>query len=165
MVVSTQAVNADTTRRILACKNTYNYVNAVAIAPYLSITLSDSMSLASIITSLSTQIPLLGTTVKSHLPYTNQYNLSLMCYESGQGLVGSTTTQTNLQIGVQTTLEMRQVYLSYLEMLFNSSIALANHYADSVHYTKYGSWGLFQYIDERFNSSSKWLGTNDYFQQ
>lgn len=37
IIVSTQAVNADTTRRILACKNTYNYVDGVAIAPYLSI--------------------------------------------------------------------------------------------------------------------------------
>jgi hypothetical protein len=59
---------------------------------------------------------------------------------------------------------MRQVYLAYFEMLFNSSVTLVNHYADSVHYTKYGSWGLFQYIDERLNTSTKWLGVSDYFQ-
>lgn len=47
-------------------------------------------------------------------------------------------------------------------MLFNSSITLANHYTDSVHYTKYGSWGLFQYIDEKLEKSQKWLGTKDY---
>lgn len=52
MVVSTQSVNADTTRRILACQNTYNFVNAVAIAPYLSIPLTDSMSFADIISGL-----------------------------------------------------------------------------------------------------------------
>lgn len=164
MVVSTQAVNADTTRRILACQNTSSYVDGVAIAPYLSITLSDSMNFSSIISGLNAQIPLLSNTIKTHLAYTNSYNISLFCYESGQGLVGSTTTQTNLQIGVQTTTDMRQIYLSYHEMLFNNSIVLANHYTDSVHYTQYGSWGLFQYIDERLNSSMKWLGVNDYFQ-
>lgn len=58
---------------------------------------------------------------------------------------------------------MRQIYLSYMEMLFNSSIVLANHFADSCRYTGYGSWGIFQYIDERLNTSMKWLGTNDYF--
>lgn len=53
MVVSTQAVNADTTRRILACQNTSNYVDAVAIAPYLSIALNDSMSFANIIDGMT----------------------------------------------------------------------------------------------------------------
>lgn len=44
IIVSTQAVNADTTTRILTCKKTYNYVDGVAIAPYLSINLNDSMT-------------------------------------------------------------------------------------------------------------------------
>ena len=44
IVVSTQAVNADTTRRILACENGYQKVDFVAIAPYLSITLTTSMN-------------------------------------------------------------------------------------------------------------------------
>jgi hypothetical protein len=101
-VVSTQAVNADTTRRILACQNTFNFVNGVAIAPYLDTRINDTMSFADIINGLNTQIPLLSTTIKTHLTFTNQYNLPLLCYESGQGLLGSTTTQTNLQIGVQT---------------------------------------------------------------
>lgn len=101
-MVSTQAVNADTTRRILACQNTFNFVDGVAIAPYLDTRINDTMSFADIITGLNTQIPLLSTTIKTHLAFTNQYNLPLLCYESGQGLLGSTTTQTNLQIGVQT---------------------------------------------------------------
>jgi hypothetical protein len=88
-----------------------------------------------------------------------------MCYESGQGLEGKTSTQTSLQIGVQTAVEMRQVYLSYMEMLFNNSIVLASHYTDSCRYSQYGSWGLFQYVDDRLNVSMKWLGTNDYFTQ
>lgn len=60
---------------------------------------------------------------------------------------------------------MRQVYLSYMQMLFNSSIVLACHFTDSGRYTQYGGWGLFQYIDERLNASSKWLGVSDYLTQ
>lgn len=40
IIVSTQAVNADTTNRILACRNTYTKVHGVAIAPYLSVPIS-----------------------------------------------------------------------------------------------------------------------------
>lgn len=82
-----------------------------------------------------------------------------MCYESGQGLGGSTDSQVKLQIGVQTYGPMRNIYLQYFETLFNNSIILANHYADTCHYTKYGSWGLFQYIDDPASASKKWLGT------
>lgn len=114
MVVSTQSVNADTTRRILACQSTFNHVNAVAIAPYLSISLTDSMNYSTIISGLKAQIPIIKNQIQTHLNYTNSYGLSLLCYESGQGLVGSTTIQTNLQIGVQTLTDMRSVYLSYL---------------------------------------------------
>lgn len=46
--------------------------------------------------------------------------------------------------------------------MFNNSIILANHYTDSSHYSNYGSWGLFQYTDERLSSSAKWNGTKDY---
>lgn len=143
VIVSTQSVNADTTRRILACKGTYGFVDGVAIAPYLSTTLTDSMTYDNIISLLNTEITAIASTIQQHLLYTNNYSLPLLCYESGQGLLGTTTVQTSLQIGVQTYELMRQVYRSYFEMLFNNSIVHANHYCDSVHYTKYGSWGLF----------------------
>ena len=54
IVVSTQAVNADTTKRILACKNTQNYIYGVAIAPYLSVTLTDTMSFENVIGKMTT---------------------------------------------------------------------------------------------------------------
>ncbi len=48
-------------------------------------------------------------------------------------------------------------------MLFNNSIVLTNQFCDSSRYTKYGSWGLFQYIDDKPEKSKKWLGLLDYF--
>lgn len=147
MVVSTQSVNADTTRRILACKNTYSYVNAVAIAPYLSITLNDTISYASVISGLNNQITSVANNIKSHLTYTSQYGLQLHCYESGQGLTGANAAQTSIGLGVQSSSDMANIYYSYLSMLFNNSISLANHFTDSGKYSRYGFWGLFQYTD------------------
>jgi len=54
IVISPQAVNADTTRRILACENGYQKVDFVAIAPYLSITLLDNMTKTDVFTQLAT---------------------------------------------------------------------------------------------------------------
>jgi hypothetical protein len=53
IVVSTQAVNADTTSRILACRNTYTKVNAVAIAPYLSVAVTANTPLDTLFTQLT----------------------------------------------------------------------------------------------------------------
>jgi hypothetical protein len=107
IIVSTQSVNADTTKRILACQQTYNYVDGVAIAPYLSTSLNDTMSFDDIISQLNVEIPKIATSIQHHLTFTSIHNISLMCYESGQGLLGSTDAQTNLQIGVQTYKPMR----------------------------------------------------------
>lgn len=96
IVVNTQAVNADTTNRILSCRGTQAYVNAVAIAPYISISLNDSMSFTNIFTGLNSQITTLATTIQTHLVYTNKYGLSLYCYESGQGLTGGDSAKTAL---------------------------------------------------------------------
>lgn len=162
IIVSTQAVNADTTKRILACRNTYAKVNGVAIAPYLSVTMNDSMTTDALFTKLTTQLTLIGPMVAAHLPFTNSYNLPLYCYESGQGLVGSTSTTTNLQVGAQSDSRMRTIYRTYFEALFNNSITLANHYTDTGSWGSYGSWGLFQYADLSLFSSQKWMGLQDY---
>lgn len=52
VIVSTQAVNADTTRRILACQNTYQYVDGVAIAPYFSANLTNTTSMDQLFNTL-----------------------------------------------------------------------------------------------------------------
>lgn len=113
IVISTQAVNADTTRRILACENAYLKVDFVAIAPYLSVPLKSSMSEADIFTKMNAQITNLSSILKQHLNYTNSYNLPLGCYESGQGLLGTDTATTLLQTGVQDDTRMKDLYLSY----------------------------------------------------
>jgi hypothetical protein len=38
IVAGAQSVNSDTTKRILECQNTFQYVQAVGIAPYFTAT-------------------------------------------------------------------------------------------------------------------------------
>lgn len=147
IVVSTQSVNADTTRRILACENLYTKVNFVAIAPYISTTLSDNMTNNDVFNALNNQLITLNATMKTHLNIIRGYNLSFGCYEAGQGLTPSTSATNTLQVAVQTDQRMETLYTKYYEMLFNNSMALVNHYTDSSHFSKYGSWGIFQYTD------------------
>ncbi len=103
-------------------------------------------------------------TIQKHVLEVNKYNLPLVCYESGQGLSGSTTNTIKLQKGVQADIRMKSIYLNYFNMLFNNSVAHVNHYSDTSLYNKYGSWGMFQYADERLNGSAKWNGTLQYLQ-
>ncbi len=86
VVVSTQAVNADTTKRILACGETYKYVDAVAIAPYLFSPRINNLTLDDLIDiDLPLQIASINKTNFDHMKYTSQYNLRLLCYEFGPG--------------------------------------------------------------------------------
>lgn len=131
----------------------------MAIAPYLSISLNDTMTSANIFDGMTAQIDNIAKTLKTHLNITNQYNLPLTTYESGQGLLGTTSITTNLQMGIQTDDRMRSVYVKYYQMLFNNSITLTNQYTDSGINSQYGSFGMFQFTDQRMNESSKWNGT------
>lgn len=96
----------------------------------------------------------------SHLKFTNNHSLPLLCYEAGQGLAGVASA-----ISAQSDARMRNIYRIYFQALFNNSIQLANQFTDSGIWGQYGSWGLYQYADEFPQSSQKWLGIEDYLSQ
>jgi len=52
----------------------------VAIAPYLSVSMTDSMTGTSLFAALNSKLNDLDTLLKSHLTITNGYNLELGCY-------------------------------------------------------------------------------------
>lgn len=91
----------------------YESVDEVAIAPYLSIKLNDTMTSTNIIDGMTAEIDNIAKIIKTHLNITNQYNLPLATYESGQGLLGTTSTTTKLQIGIQADERMKNVYVKY----------------------------------------------------
>ncbi len=48
---------------------------------------------------------------------------------------------------------MTDLYISYLDVLFNNSMVMANLYSNIGIDSKYGSWGHFQYVDLNWNES------------
>ena len=163
VVVSTQAVNADTTKRILACQDTYLYVDGVAIGPYFGANLTNTTTMDQLYTTLlPADLATINDTLKQHLNFTNQHNLKLLCYESGQGLLGENPNQVAIQMAAQKDSRMAEAYVTYLNILFNNSITLANHFSNVGRDSKYGSWGLFEYVDSRWNASQKWMGIANY---
>lgn len=166
VVVSTQAVNADTTNRILACQDTYLYVDGVAVAPYFGANLTNTTTADELFTNLiPADLAIINSTLNQHLQIANNRSIKLLCYESGQGLLGGNPTQVLIQISVQSDPRMAEAYVSYLNVLFNSSVSLANHYSDIRISSQYGSWGLFEYADIRWNASQKWMGVAKYWDQ
>lgn len=105
------------------------------------------MTNTDVFNALNTELSVLNATMKTHLNITRGYNISLSCYEAGQGLTPSTAATNTLQVAVQTDPRMQTIYTKYFEMLYNNSMTLVNHYTDSSHFSKYGSWGMFQYTD------------------
>ena len=80
IVVSTQAVNADTTKRILACENLYTKVDFVAIGPYIDIPLTNTMTNTDIFNGLDNQLRVIKSYLISHANITNGYGIPLSCY-------------------------------------------------------------------------------------
>ena len=85
----------------------------VAIAPYFDIPLNDTMTNTQIFDGISARIDNFSTTVRSHAEYARARNLTLTCYEAGQGLLGTNSITTSLQIGAQTDDKMRLMYIKY----------------------------------------------------
>lgn len=163
IIVSTQSVNADTTKRILECQNTYAYVDAVAIAPYFSFTLKDSHNLDSI---FNTEIPQtldnLKKDLQSHLYFIKKYNLEFYNYESGQGFVGNNVFQTNLQISMQSDPRMQKIYFDYLNLLKQNGVTQTMVYTSVGNWGKYGSWGHLRYSNVKPFDSRKYSGILDF---
>lgn len=53
-------MNADTTKRILACENLHTKVDMVAIAPYLSVPMADNFTSAKLFEDLNNKLANLG---------------------------------------------------------------------------------------------------------
>jgi hypothetical protein len=60
---------------------------------------------------------------------------------------------------------MADLYVTYLNVLFNNSISLANLFSNIAINSQYGSWGLFQFLDSRPTETQKWLGVSNYITQ
>ena len=102
-ILASQAVNPDVTRQMLAC-STFNkstsLVTSIAIAPYFGTynQYQDRNIDVFMNTTLRQQINELSSSVSGHYSLARSASLSLITYESGQGLQGSGSLTGNLAL-------------------------------------------------------------------
>jgi hypothetical protein len=153
-VLSSQFVNPDVSRRILACGGAGGAADALAVAPYLEppLTRGNSGRDADLLTvdgvlnaSSGTAWPArsaLAATCGAHAALARAYNLSLVAYEGGQGLTGGSSSFAQaLAIAVNRDARMNLLYRNYTRQFLNScGASLLMHFSSILLPSKYGSW-------------------------
>ena len=126
IVLSSQAVDADVTGRVLGCNRTGFFVDAVAVAPYFTAPLTagnsgkdaDLLGLPDVVAGLAKSIASLPATLAQHRAAAAPYGrLPLLAYEAGQGLVAGSYIQTALAMAANAAPDMAGIYGAYLATL------------------------------------------------
>ena len=151
IVLSSQAVNADVTARVLGCNATGFYVDAVAVAPYFTAPLTagnsgkdaDLLGLPAVVAGLAANIASWPATLAQHRAAAAPYGrLPLLAYEAGQGLVAGSYIQTALAMAANAAPDMAALYGSYLAALRAANMSgPINIFASAGLPSSSGSWG------------------------
>jgi hypothetical protein len=176
-VLASQFVNADVSRRILACGGAGGAADALAVAPYLDppLTRGNSGRDADLLTvdgvlnaSSGTAWPALSAlvaTCREHAALARAYNLSLVAYEGGQGLTGGASSFAQaLAIAVNRDPRMAGLYRNYTRLFLDGAPAggcgasLLMHFSSILLPSRYGSWGLQEALDSPLSASPKAAG-------
>ena len=108
--------------------------------------------------------------VRSSKKIADKYHLHLVCYESGQHLLGTGDSQNNaaltkLFIAANRHPRMGALYTKYLDALHAAGCDLVCLWNSTGIWTKYGSWGLAEYLDEAEAAQPKLKAVCDWNRQ
>lgn len=168
-VINSQAVNPDVSRQLIACPAFASFdrtQTVLAIAPYFGTYNPSTMKNLDVFinTTLPNQIASMTTQVLGHLKYAKWHNMTLVTYESGQGLQGSGTAN-DLAIQANRDPRMTGLYMQYFNMLRKSGVKLMMQYTSAGTYSTSATWGLLESTDQNPQSSPKYQGLQAYIAQ
>ena len=167
VVVATQFGWNIVADRLLACGNAYAKVDALAIGPYFgSVGGNASLTLDWLMTHDLPEAIGQGFTdnVAHHKAVADAYNVSLIVYEGGQGMVGDGSSR---DLGIQANRDprIRAIYQAYFNALRDHGVSFIAHFTSVSKYTRYGSWGLLEATDQDRSTAYKWQGLQDYMDE
>lgn len=149
----------DITRKLLTYNDMYQHVDAVAIAPYFGGNIKGYREAQSVddIFRLTTEadsyrsLPEVLTMVQQHVALTQQYQLDLLAYEGGQGLVDWATRKPDqhpnpLFFAANRDPRMGQLYTDFLNGWEQSGGKLMMLFSAPRTCQWYGCWGLKEHI-------------------
>ncbi|MCA1996356.1 MAG: hypothetical protein LDL56_03905, partial [Armatimonadetes bacterium] len=170
-VIAAQAANDYVAKRILAFQDAGRKCDALAIAPYFGLTPSPNgepsvstvlgWGLDGIFRYLQDEaIPKTAEWTRKHKQLADQYGIALIAYEGGQHLVGiqggeNNDDLTRLLISAQTDPRMGVCYQRYLDGWKQNGGGVFCHFSSVAPNSKWGSWGLLQYMDDDPSRSPK----------
>ena len=152
--------------------------DALAIAPYITMCIGTSTKLNANTVASWTVDQVLDYAETNALPeclewtrsskaIADKYGIRLICYESGQHFVGvgegvNDEAMTKLFIAANHHPRMGAIYTRYLDALSAAGCDLVCLWNSTGIWTKWGSWGLTEYLDEteavqpKFKAVSEW---------
>ena len=166
-VLAAQAAYSGVAEQILSFEQAASQADVLAIAPYLHFSIppnaEDGMtdkvvanwSLDKLFNHLSKVIvPMSVQWIQSNKKVADQYGLKLVAYEAGQHLVGVAGAENNGQLTqlflkANADARMGELYTQYLNAWANNGGDLHCHYNSVGTWSKWGSWGLLQYYNDK----------------
>ncbi|HRJ92459.1 hypothetical protein [Thiothrix sp. UBA5583] len=168
-ILSGWTINKDVTETVLGHKDAYKSADAFAIGPYFfggheeirSVrNLEDVFRLLTDDQYRYSINAVLGY-IKMQKELADKYNVDLIAYEGGQGLVDFKTRSDNehpnpLLYQANRDPRMKGLYLQFLNGWKNEGGKLFMHYSSPRSYQKYGTWGTKEYITQPTEQAPKY---------
>lgn len=177
-VVGSQAVNPWVSKNILKHAKLYERADALAIAPYFGFIARRKneaerarLSVDELLSRTEREIlPKAIEHIKAQAEVAEGYGLDLVAYEGGQHYSAAGGVENNEKItalfdAINRHPRMKDLYLRYLEAWSQSGGRLFMHYNNVGAYTKWGRWGLKEYIDQPRLDAPKYDAVMEFIEQ
>jgi hypothetical protein len=136
-------------------------IDALAIGPYFAVMPGpkDSATFAAMTLDAlfdhvrGKVLPATAATVRRYRDLAGSYGIPLIAYEGGQHLVGIQSAENNERLtalfhAFNRDPRIKQLYLDYLGEWKRAGGSLFVHYFDVGRYSKWGSWGALEYLEQ-----------------
>lgn len=168
-VLAAQAAGLHTATEALNWQDTQQYIDTVAIAPYMhgDKTLEEmrAMSVEQIVDSVEGSLVEAGAWMSNYAQEMKRRNLPIICYEGGQHLAAHWDPGlTTKFIEANRHPRMKDIYLKYLEAWKSRGGGMCVLYNSTGRYSNWGSWGLMEYGDAEGEKSHKYLAATQFIE-
>lgn len=180
-VLASQAANSYVAGQVITSADAYKSADALAIAPYvtfnvpqtddnpqtLTATKVAAMSLDQILDHMEKHsLPEAIRWINDNAKVAREHNLSLVCYEAGQHMVGvmggeNNDTITKLFHDANRSPQLGHIYKGYFDAWEKAGGGVMCMFASTGAWSKWGSWGLMQFYNDKPTDYPKMQATLD----
>jgi hypothetical protein len=144
-----------------------NLIHGYAVAPYFApADGGDSGDITTILNNCQPDINGQPANFAKLKTMCNEYGIQLLAYEGGQHIVGNPDVNVANKTGANRDARMGPLYSTYLNNWKANGGGLFMIFSSTGPYSKWGSWGLKEYLDQPRSSAPKydavesWIGAN-----